>query len=71
MSSPLGPKLTNVLLVYFEKDWLQNCPSDFNPHYDRRYVDDIFVLFTSPEFLEPFWNFLHGRHGNMSSVIEN
>ena len=47
MGPHLGPALVNVFLVYFEKNWLQNCPSDFKPRYYRRYVDDIFVLFTS------------------------
>ena len=27
--SPLVPTFDNVFLVYFEKNWLQNCPSDF------------------------------------------
>ena len=44
MGSPLG-----VFLVYFENNWLQNCPSDF----------------TSPEYLETFPNFLDGGHANM------
>ena len=70
MGSPLGPMLANAFLVYFEKNWLQNCPSDFKPHYYRRYVDDIFVLFTSPKHLEAFRNFLNGRHANMSFTIE-
>ena len=39
MGLPLGPTLANVFLVHFEKNWLQNCPSDFKPHYYRRYVD--------------------------------
>ena len=30
--SPLGPTL-GCAFLYFEKDWLQNCPSDFKPHY--------------------------------------
>ena len=46
MGSPLGLALANAFLVHFEKNWLQNCPSDYKPHYYRRYVDDIFVLFT-------------------------
>ena len=46
MGSPLGLVLANAFLVHFEKNWLQNCPSDYKPHYYRRYVDDIFVLFT-------------------------
>ena len=61
MGSPLGPTLANAFLVYLENNWLQNCPSDFEPHYYRRYIDDIFVLFTSPEHLEGFGNFLNGH----------
>ena len=71
MVSPLGPILVNAFLVHFEKNWLQNCPSDFKPYYYRRYVDDIFVLFTSPQHLEAFRNFLNGRHENMSFTIES
>ena len=71
MGSPLGPTLASAFLVYFERNWLQNCPSDFKSYYYRRYVDDIFVLFTSPEHLEAFENFLNGRHANMSFTIES
>ena len=69
--SPLGPTLNNAFFVYFEKTWLQNCTSDFKPHYYRRYVDDIFVFFTSPKHLEAFQNFLNSRHANISFAIEN
>ena len=44
----------------FEKNWLQNSPSDFKPHYYRRYVDDIVVLYISPKHLKTFRNFLYG-----------
>ena len=71
MSSPLSPKLANAFLVHFEKNWLQNCPSDFKPYYYRRYVDDIFVFSTSPNHLEPFQNFLNGRDANMSFAIKS
>ena len=70
MGSRLGPTLANTFLVHFEKNWLRNCPSDFKPHYYRRYVGDIFVLFTSPKHLEAFLNFLNGRHTNLSFTIE-
>ena len=62
--------MANAFLVYFEKNWLQNCPSDFKPHYYRRYVDGIFVLFTSPKHLEAFQNFLNGRHANMPFTVQ-
>ena len=70
MGSPLGPTLANAFLVYFEKNWLRNCPSDFKPHYYQWYVNDIFVLFTPPRHLEAFRNFLNGRHANLSFTIE-
>ena len=59
IGSPLGPTLAHAFLAYFEKSWQQNCPSDFKPHYYRRYVD-IFALFASPEHLEAFRNSLNG-----------
>ena len=71
MGSTLGPTMANAFLVYFEKNWIQNCPPDFKPRYCRQYVDDIFVFFTSPEHLEAFQNFLNVRHANMSSTIES
>ena len=64
MDSPLGLTLVNVSLVYFQKNCLKNCPSDFKTHYYWRYVDNIFVLFTSPKHLEAFRNFLNCRHVN-------
>ena len=70
MGSLLGPTLANAFLVHFEKNSLQNCSSDFKPHYYRRYVDDIFVLFTSPKHLEAFHNFLTGRHVNRSFTFQ-
>ena len=54
MGSSLGLVLANTFLEYFEIDWLQNCPSDFKPHYYRWYVDNVFVLFTSLEHVEAF-----------------
>ena len=41
MGSPLGPTLANAFLVHFEKNCLQNCPSDSKLYYYRRYVGDI------------------------------
>ena len=71
MGSPLVPTMANAFLVYFEKNWIQNCPPDFKPCYCRQYVDDIFVFFTSPKHLESFQNFVNLRHANMSSTTES
>ena len=51
MGSPLGPTLTNAFLDYHEENWLERCPFEYRPFYYRRYVDDIFALFNSPEHL--------------------
>ena len=60
IGSPLGQTLANAFLAHFKKNCLQNRPSNFKLHYYRWYVDDVFVLFTSPKHLEAFRNFLNG-----------
>ena len=62
MGSLLGPMLANVFLCYHEKNWLQNCPSEFKPVIYRRYVDDTFLLFCSKRHIEKFRNYLNGQH---------
>ena len=59
MGSPLGPTLANAFLCHYEKEWLDNCPSHFKPIVYRRYVDDIFVLFSSKEHLQPFVDYMN------------
>ena len=52
--------LANAFLVYFGKNLPQKYSSDFKHHYCHRFVDDIFVLFISPEHFEAFRYFLNG-----------
>ena len=44
MGSPLGLTLAIVSLCYYEKIWLNECPSQFKPIVYRCYVDDIFAI---------------------------
>ena len=62
MGSPLGPTLANAFLCHYKKEWLDNCPSHFKPIVYRRYVDDIFVLFSSKEHLQPFVDYMNKQH---------
>ena len=62
MGSPLGPTLANAFLCHNEKEWLDNCPSHFKPIVYRRYDDDIFVLFSSKEHLQPFVDHMNKQH---------
>ena len=71
MGSTLGLTLANAFLVHFEKNWLQNCPSDLKLYYYQQYVHDIFLLFTPPKHLEAFRNFLNGRQAIMSTTIKS
>ena len=62
MGSPLGPTLANAFLCHYEKNCLNECPSQFKPVVYRRYVDDIFVLFKSKEHLKLFVNCMNSKH---------
>ena len=70
MNSPLGINLANAFLCFHEQVWFNDCPEDFKPVYYRRYVDDIFLLFRSPEHLEKFTNYLHTKHENIKFTYE-
>ena len=65
MGSPLGPTSANAFLCFYERKWLEECPSEFKPVFYRRYVDDIFVLFKSADHLEKFCNYFNTCHPNM------
>ena len=70
MGSPLGPTLANAFLCFHEQIWLNECPDEFKPVYYRRYVDDIFVLFRSPDHLEKFRNYLNSKQRNIRFTCE-
>ena len=42
MGFPLGPTFGNLFLVYYEHEWLENCPVQFKPKFHCCYFDDIF-----------------------------
>ena len=70
IGSPLGPKLANAFMCHYEKVWLEECPSEFNPTFYRRYVDDIFVTFSSSSHVEPFLRYLNSQHNSISFTCE-
>ena len=49
---------------------LFQCFHKFKPAYHRRYVDDILVLFRSPDDLEKFKNYLNYKHRNIRFTCE-
>ena len=44
-SPPQGPSLANLFMCFLENRYLNDCPSQFKPVLNRRYVDDTFCLF--------------------------
>ena len=70
MGFPLGPALANIFMCSFERKWLRDCPNDFKPVFYRRYVDDIFALFSSPDHADKFKEYLSSKHPNINFSIE-
>ena len=70
MGSPLGPKLANVFMCYFENIWLVNCPAHFKPLVYRRFVDDTFLFFRTKDHVEKFQNYLNKQHKNIKFTSE-
>ena len=62
VGSSLGPTLANAFLCHYEKEWLDNCPIHFKPVIYQRYVDDIFVLFSSKEHFQLFVDYMNKQH---------
>ena len=70
IGSPLGPALANIFMCSFESKWLRDCPNYFKPVLYRRYIDDIFVLFSSPDHADQFREYLSSKHTNIKFSIE-
>ena len=70
MGSPLGPALANIFICSFENKWLQDCPHSLKPVFYRRYVDDIFVLFSSLDQAENFKKYFSSKHPSIKFLSE-
>ena len=70
MGSPLGPALANTFMCSFESKRIRGFPNDFKSVFCRRYVDDIFALFSSPDYADKFKEYLSSKHHNINFSIE-
>ena len=66
MGSPLGPALANSFMCSFENKWLKGCPYSLRPVFYGRYVDNIFVLFSSLDQPEKFKKYLSSKLSNIN-----
>ena len=65
MGFPLGPSIANAFLAHYKQICLNDCSDEFKPIYYKRYVDDIFILFRSPQHVEKFNEYLNTKHANI------
>ena len=70
MGSLLGPALANIFMCSFESNWLRDCPNNFRPVFYRRYVDDTFALFCSPDYVDKFKKYFSPKHPNINFSAE-
>ena len=70
MGSPIGPTLANIFMCHQETRWLEDCPTEFKPIYYRRYVDDTFLCFSSPDHYSLFLDYLNSKHENIRFTHE-
>ena len=70
MGSQLCPALANIFMCSFESIWLRYCSNDFKPVFHRRYIDNIFALFSSPDHAHKFKGYLSSTHPNINIPIE-
>ena len=69
MGSPLGPTFANIFMCYLEEKMFRN-PVEFQPTYYKRYVDDTFVMFRSPDDRGRFLEFINSLHSNIKFTME-
>ena len=62
--------LANILFCHHETKWLNDCPIKLTPVFYKRYVDDIFVLFKSPDHVTPFVDYMNSKHKNINISFE-
>ena len=70
IGSLLGPTLANAFLCHYEKEWWGSCPVEFKPKLYKRYVDDIFVMFHSRDYIKKFFCYMDTKHDNVHFTFE-
>ena len=69
MWSPVVQILSNIFLSHHENS-LNKCPIEFKPRFFRRCVDDIFLLFESPEPAHSLHKYMSSKDQNVNFAVE-
>ena len=67
--SPLVPALANIFMCSFESKLLRDCTNYFKPVFYRRYVNDIFALFSSTSHANKLKEYLPSKHPKINLSI--
>ena len=70
MSSPSGPTLANMFLCHVEEQWMSHFPINYKPISYRKYVDDIFLLFSSELHVAKFLSYMNSEHRNIKFTVQ-
>ena len=63
MGTPMAPSVANLFMASLEEDMLQNSPVPVNKDLYKRFIDDIFLLWTgSDEDLDTFLDYINTIH---------
>ena len=71
MGSLISRTFANLFLGYHEKQWLQECPTNFKPVFYKRYVDDTFIVFKKSNHARHFLNYLNTKYNNIKFTMES
>ena len=69
MGASPSPTIDNIFLNYFETVGLAECPDDFKPKFYRRYLDDMFLIFSNEQQAKHFFNYINSRHSSIKFTI--
>jgi len=72
MGTPMAPTGANLFMGLFEERLLADCPWTVSPDRWKRYLDDIFLLWTdSDDDLNSFFTWLNSRHSSIQFTMNN
>jgi len=71
MGGCVSPSLAEIFMSHHERQWLNDCPAEFKPVLYRRYVDDTFLLFKSPQHVPLFLQYVNSKHPAINFTCES
>ena len=72
MGTPMAPTAANLFMAKFEKELLLKCPWKIQQDLWKRYIDDIFFLWTSPpEDLPKFEKWANSLHPTIKFTLQS